>query len=251
MARSQKRIPELDGIRGLAILLVVTYHYIAVPISASATGGFLLMRQTLSNGWSGVDLFFVLSGFLICGILIDHRSAENYFKVFYVRRVSRIFPLYYFFLALFLLLQRLSPSLGIFSQGLFSNALPLVPYLVYLQNFAMAARGTFGNEFLAVTWSLAIEEHFYLLLPAIVRRSLPQRLPLIIGFFIALTLILRYMLGGEKFYGFVATPWRLDALFLGALLAVLFRSPKALGCVQIPDYVDKAGFWGSGGLLHV
>jgi peptidoglycan/LPS O-acetylase OafA/YrhL len=242
MARSQNRIPELDGIRGLAILLVVAYHYIAVPISASATAGFLIVRQTLSNGWSGVDLFFVLSGFLICGILIDHRTSEDYFKVFYVRRVTRIFPLYYLFLALFLLLQRLSPSSGIFSQGLFSNALPLLPYVVYLQNFAMAARGTFGNEFLAVTWSLAVEEHFYLLLPAIVRRTLPQRLPLILGFFICLTLILRFMLGGEKFYSFVATPWRLDALFLGALLAVLFRSPGALEAFKARVAWIKLGF---------
>jgi peptidoglycan/LPS O-acetylase OafA/YrhL len=226
-----QRVAELDGVRGLAILLVLLYHYIAIPIPPDAGRPLSFVRQLFSNTWSGVDLFFVLSGFLIGGILIEHRSAGNYFRVFYTRRISRIFPLYYFFLALFLLLQWLSPRLGVFSQDLFYNPLPIAPYLVYLQNFAMAIRGTFGNEFLAMTWSLAIEEHFYLLLPLLVWRSHPDRLPITLLFFVALSVILRATLAPGSYISFVVTPWRLDALFLGVLLSVLVRRPALFEAV--------------------
>lgn len=227
-----ERIPELDGIRGFATLLVVFYHYVAVATPANASAGFLFVRQLFSDGWSGVDLFFVLSGFLITGILIDNRTAKHYFEVFYIRRVSRIFPLYYLFLIVFLLLQHYAPQIGLFSEGLFANPLPIIPYFLYLQNFTMAAGGTFGNEFLAPTWSLAIEEQFYLLLPLFVRRSPRERLPINLLFFIGLALVLRATLGHGTFIGFVLTPWRLDALFLGSLLAVVFRTPKLLDTLK-------------------
>ena len=116
---NSERILELDGIRGVAILLVVLYHYVAVPIPADASAGLLFVRQLFSNNWSGVDLFFVLSGFLITGILIDHRNTRHYFKVFYIRRISRIFPLYYLFLSLFLLAQYFSAAHGFIQPGSF------------------------------------------------------------------------------------------------------------------------------------
>jgi peptidoglycan/LPS O-acetylase OafA/YrhL len=227
-----KRIPELDGIRGLAILHVLLYHYVAVAIPEDAGAGLGTLRQILSNGWSGVDLFFVLSGFLIAGILIDNRHASNYFKVFYFRRVNRIFPLYYFFLSLFILLQWFGPQLGWLSKNLFTNPFPIAPYFIHLQNFSMALKGTFGNEFLAMTWSLAIEEHFYLFLPLLIHRSRPDRLPLLFLFLIALTLALRTMVGQGSYMGFVLTPWRLDALFLGAFLALMMRKPQTLSWLK-------------------
>ena len=238
------RILELDGIRGAAILLVVLYHYVAVPIPVEAGAGLLFTRQLFSNNWSGVDLFFVLSGFLITGILIDHRNTRHYFKVFYIRRLSRIFPLYYLFLSLFILAQYFSPRMVLFSQDLFSNPLPILPYYLYLQNFFMAIQGTFGNEFLAPTWSLAIEEHFYLLLPLLVRISPPKRLPLNLLFFISLSLILRTTLGQGTFIGFVLTPWRLDALMLGSLLAFLFRTPRLLQILSTYRMWIKIAFGG-------
>lgn len=223
---SSQRIIELDGIRGLAILLVLLYHFVAVAIPGDSGAVLRVTRQVLSKGWSGVDLFFVLSGFLIAGILIDNRQSSSYFKVFYIRRAFRIFPLYYLFLSLFILLQRFGPQSGWFSQNLFVNAFPNAPYFVHLQNFYMALNGTFGNEYLAVTWSLAIEEHFYLLLPLLVRKTDGRKLPLLFIFFIMLTLIFRAALGSGTYIGFVLTPWRLDALFIGALLAVATRTPS-------------------------
>ncbi len=227
-----KRIPELDGIRGMAILLVLAYHYISVSIPPDAGPGFLFVRQIFSKGWSGVDLFFVLSGFLITGILIDKRDSKNYFKIFYFRRINRIFPLYFFFLLVFFVIQKYESSWGIFSPGLFSNTIPFSPYLLFLQNFTMALHGTFGNEYLAVTWSLAIEEQFYLILPLLVRFSHPKRLPLNFIFFISIPLILRATIGSGGHFGFVLTPWRMDSLFLGSLLAVIIRSSKIMEFIQ-------------------
>jgi peptidoglycan/LPS O-acetylase OafA/YrhL len=96
------RLPELDGVRGIAILMVLVWHYAVYEFQPEpgSIGAYALACLRLS--WSGVDLFFVLSGFLIGGILIDNQQSNNYFKVFYVRRVCRIFPLY-FFLASFIL----------------------------------------------------------------------------------------------------------------------------------------------------
>ena len=90
-----QRIPELDGVRGIAILLVVIWHYwIALVINDPLSGLYGAVVKSLYLTWSGVDLFFVLSGFLIGGILLDNREAPGYFKAFYARRVCRIFPLY-------------------------------------------------------------------------------------------------------------------------------------------------------------
>ena len=95
--RSAKHLPELDGIRGVAILLVLMFHFLGVitPAMARQSGVLLAMRRVGGMGWCGVDLFFVLSGFLITGILLDTKSTGRFFRNFYARRTLRIFPLYY------------------------------------------------------------------------------------------------------------------------------------------------------------
>src|ERR1700680_175631 len=95
MTPTPGRIPELDGIRGTAIGVVLFYHYIYLITRVRPASVLSYIMAPGRLGWSGVDLFFVLSGFLIGGILLDARETSNYFRTFYVRRVHRILPIYY------------------------------------------------------------------------------------------------------------------------------------------------------------
>src|SRR5712691_12887503 len=100
-SRLSGRIPELDGIRGLAILLVLIAHYIHAGVTAQPGSWQAYLLATLRLSFAGVDLFFVLSGFLIGGILWDAKNASNYYSTFYWRRTHRIFPLYFLWLGLY------------------------------------------------------------------------------------------------------------------------------------------------------
>lgn len=93
--REESHLPALDGLRGLAILLVLLFHTFARPEVQHANWIIKSFNQVSLFGWTGVDLFFVLSGFLITRILLDAKTSTNFFKVFYMRRILRIFPLYY------------------------------------------------------------------------------------------------------------------------------------------------------------
>ena len=147
-----KRIKELDGLRGIAILLVILWHYCAVQIEPGNSVALEFLSRLLSTTWSGVDLFFVLSGFLIVGILVDAKGSPTYFKTFYIRRMCRILPLYYLMVVLFVLL----PKIGLSGNDwLFARDLPLLSYFTLTQNFFMH-NGGFGSNWLGVTWSLAI-----------------------------------------------------------------------------------------------
>lgn len=138
-----QRVPELDGLRGLAILLVLIWHYglavLKIPIGLFA-GPLILI---LNLAWSGVDLFFVLSGFLIGGILLDNREAPYYFKAFYTRRIFRIFPLYFMWLAIFALVVLLAlPSAPATPAAwLWGSPLPWWSYVTFTQNFVMSSIG--------------------------------------------------------------------------------------------------------------
>src|SRR5271169_4750825 len=110
MTESPRRIPQLDGMRGLAILLVLIWHFVVVPTAAGPHHS-VLARVILRVGlltWSGVDLFFVLSGFLIGGILIEAKHSRNYFRTFYVRRAFRILPIYLLLVVVYLLIWSLA-----------------------------------------------------------------------------------------------------------------------------------------------
>src|SRR5258706_11508844 len=91
---SQRHLPVLDGMRGVAILLVLAHHFLVVE---GGTFSEQVFFQLTEAGWTGVDLFFVLSGFLITGILVDSKNLSSYYKTFYIRRALRIFPLYIIF----------------------------------------------------------------------------------------------------------------------------------------------------------
>lgn len=159
-----KRIRELDGLRGIAILLVVGFHYFTCQVLPDDPLPFRFLGRAFFQGWNGVDLFFVLSGFLIVGILLDARGSRNFFRVFYTRRACRILPLYYLIVILFVLL---GVTGLVKNDWLFTGGLPLWSYLTLTQNYLMHAQG-FGPNWLGVTWSLAIEEQFYLVIPLLV-----------------------------------------------------------------------------------
>jgi len=217
-----KRIPQLDGVRGVAILLVLIWHYFPCELAVKPDSPVFTVSRLFSLTWSGVDLFFVLSGFLIAGILLDHRETANYFRVFYVRRICRIFPLYFLMLALFIVLCATPLASSPSFKWLFHDPMPTWSYATFTQNVFMGVRGDFGPHWLGVTWSLAVEEQFYLFVPLLIY-ALPRR-PLlgVLCAAIVAAPVMRYLSPG--FHAFVNTPWRSDSLLSGAALAVLVRS---------------------------
>jgi len=225
------RIPELDGLRGVAIGMILLHHYFNVWAPNGSAMAYALVPFRLT--WTGVDLFFVLSGFLIGGILLDARDSSNYFRVFYTRRFFRIVPVYVVFLGAFFILYTFvrwgsAPHLAWVTK----DALPFGPYLVFLQNFWMMHGNVWGGFGLTVTWSLAIEEQFYLTLPLMIRLLRPRRLFLaFLGAGIILAPVFRaafHALRPAAFYPayFVIMPCRADSLLLGVLGAVIVRDAR-------------------------
>jgi peptidoglycan/LPS O-acetylase OafA/YrhL len=170
MIKSEPRSPALDGVRGVAILLVLFWHLYACVPHPQWTQNFIPFDWLANMGWSGVILFFVLSGFLIARILLRHRQQPRYFSTFYIRRTARIIPLYYLCLGSFLLVRHWLPSAENppLTPLLDNHSIALWPYAIFVQNYAMAQINHFGGAWLGVTWSLAIEEQFYLLLPLLI-----------------------------------------------------------------------------------
>jgi peptidoglycan/LPS O-acetylase OafA/YrhL len=160
---SGKHCPELDGLRGIAILLVTLYRC-TKEIDPSLSTGFAWIRRVNEFGERGVDLFFVLSGFLITGILLKTKSRPHYFRNFIVRRALRIFPLYYLSLAIFLFVI---PS--VIATQSFELPRSNQFYLwTYTSNVYMSWTNAWSFGPLDHFWSLAVEEHFYLIWPAVV-----------------------------------------------------------------------------------
>jgi peptidoglycan/LPS O-acetylase OafA/YrhL len=229
MMNLQSRIPELDGIRGIAIGMVVVHHYFLQPIQPPAPTFLLHLHAVGRLAWSGVDLFFVLSGFLIGGILLDARDAPNYFRVFYSRRFFRIVPVYFAFLGVAVALSVLGTSVfGQYFAWIFHQRLPWLPHFLFLQNFWMARRSTFGATGMGVTWSLAVEEQFYLSLPTVIRLFNGRLLTFALAFGIVLAPLSRIVLmafaPSHALSGYVLMPCRADALVLGVAAAALLRN---------------------------
>lgn len=209
-----KFIPQIDYLRGVAVLAVMLYH-------ASHNVHSFDMARYCSFGWIGVDLFFVLSGFLITGILLNTREDNHYFLNFYVRRILRIWPLYFALLGTMLIvLPRVLPSEGTIAT---STASPLIAFLLFVQNLAVSHQilGPLG-----VTWSLAIEEQFYFVWPLLVwvlsRRSIKWLSLAIIVASPALRLFL--VLSGSQIAMYTNTFTRLDGLAVGSFLAIWLRN---------------------------
>jgi peptidoglycan/LPS O-acetylase OafA/YrhL len=178
-------------------------------------------------GPSGVDLFFVLSGFLISGILFDHRDSPSYFRTFYIRRVCRIFPVYYLIFFSLLLALPLAERIPALNVWLLNNLMPLWSYPTFTQNFFMAFEPSTnaGGRWIGMTWSVAVEEHFYMLFPFVVRfvsRSAVRDLALlsIVG-----AAVLRVLVEKTGLWYYPLLPCRVDCLAVGVLLSYAVRQP--------------------------
>jgi peptidoglycan/LPS O-acetylase OafA/YrhL len=204
-------IPQFDGLRGLSILAVFIAH--SEFVRALPHAGFL------EYGRLGVDLFFVLSGFLITGILLDSRENPHYFRNFYARRVLRIWPLYYLLLmAIFLVLPLFVSS----TRGTARHTWPF--FVLYIQNLFVHLPTPFGLE---PTWSLAIEEQFYITWPLLVALLRKRTLALVLLCTVAVSLSLRiigYEFGASLKFVHNFTFCRLDAIAFGSLSAIWLRS---------------------------
>ena len=225
-AKSTVYFPAVDGLRAVAVLLVFAAHYLA---------RYAYIDAIAKWGWAGVDIFFVLSGFLITGILYDTRHRGNFFGSFYLRRSLRIFPLFYGVIIAILLL-------GCFGHPLYNRYNLAVP--LYLENFfgVLHAEGctvsiVFGHKTLLIGlghfWSLALEEQFYLLWPISVwlvkdRLSLSRVCVGVSVFVLLLRTYLRFHLPpalAASDYLYNQSFTRVDALLIGAWVALWMRKP--------------------------
>jgi peptidoglycan/LPS O-acetylase OafA/YrhL len=223
-----RHIPELDGLRGAAVLLVVIFHYISgLPQGIIIPGtipAYLLAPIRL--GFTGVDLFFVLSGFLI-GSMLLRMSGQGTLRSFYIRRAARTWPLYYVLLFLFLLGVAGEHFGAWYYPKMFGDANHLWAYFAFLQNPLSS-----GENAMNPTWSLAIEEQFYLFFPLLFLKQVSARMRMMqLSALAACSIAVRYATGAQ-FLNFS----RLDGLAIGAMIAMIFAEPQLLGKVYAKSY---------------
>lgn len=195
-----RRIPELDALRGLAALAIMAFH---------------LNPPAFAPGWTGVDLFFVLSGYLITGIILKHGGTKGFLKAFYARRGLRIWPIYYLTLGVLVVANRYLPK---------PYSLESVPYyLTYTQNVRMYWRGSAPSlPPFDHTWTLALEEQFYVIWPALLLLAGRKRvIPVCLA-----TIALAYMAREGGWFSYDHYSERLliarcDGFALGGLLAAV------------------------------
>jgi len=234
LASSSQRIPELDGLRGFAILLVMVCHYIA-NAGHRPLGLFVhRMLSGLTAGWSGVDLFFVLSGFLIGGILLESKNSPRFFQTFYLRRVHRILPIYYLWIFIYVatvsvIVFLVHRPVDVVGEGVpvsISDLAHVPRYFLFLQNI-LYSPGRLEWIWFVVVWSLAVEEQFYLLAPPLIRFLSRKTLVITLVVAVVLAPFLRavfflYVPQLDHFSQF-SMPCRADALSLGILAAIAWR----------------------------
>ena len=221
---SKTHLTALDGVRGLAILAVLLCH--GIPGAANAKG---LVQGAVGAvaqmGWLGVDLFFVLSGFLITGILLETTPDSCYFRSFYLRRALRILPVYY---GLLLILALFTVPLRIHWHRTEAY------FVLYMQNYLTDNRLTLTSRYFQIYlghfWSLAVEEQFYLVWPLAVwllrrrrRHFIAVPFALVIFCPVARCLYLHLDASFSLAYLYMWTPFRADSLAWGAIAAWLVR----------------------------
>ena len=236
---AKSRIPELDGIRGLAILSVICFHFIS--IEGATTPGSIpdRLQRLVILGYTGVDLFFVLSGFLIGGILLDAKESPRYFGTFYARRFFRIIPVYFAWIFAYILVAALG---GKYLLALSHSGVPprldlqIYKHFLFLQNFFGGQLQGLAGAWFDATWSLAVEEQFYLFIPLVIwflsRRALKIFLFALIFLEPALRIVL--LKTGVLSAGAIGalTLTRADVLAVGVLAALYWRDETARAWLQ-------------------
>lgn len=259
-------IPALDGVRGIAILLVLFLHLTVFTNNEIAQGAAQKGLGSLARfGVMGVDLFFVLSGYLITGILYDAKGHKQYFRNFYARRTVRVFPLYYVMMALVLIaVPVLLPQLAAIAiKGTFDWSSWW--YWLYLSNYLPFFGHNPGNhEILVVTWSLAIEEQFYMLWPLVCFFFSRRTLLWISGSLVLVAPIIRSIMviawghqaSDEHAWAMawqaIGSPLfcRMDALAVGAFLVLMSRGPAGRdGLAGLARWVLPLGFLAVAGVV--
>lgn len=244
VVRLGAHIPALDAVRGIAILLVLLYHFAGHggPDDKKPPPGALF--KLFGQGSFGVDLFFVLSGFLITGILFESKERARYYRNFYIRRSLRIFPLYYGVLFVTFV------ALPLLSGGAVAPFPETADHQIWLwlygSNFYQAWKNSYPLTGFNHFWSLAVEEHFYLVWPLVIYACSRRTAMAVSGFCIVAAIALRVCLavfGGYQANDpaiYALTPSRLDALALGSLIALAVRGPGG---------VETARRWVYGGAV--
>lgn len=232
---SDRHIRELDGLRGLAVIMVLVWHFVGVMVRrdygwwADALHGYTIFGRT------GVDLFFVLSGFLIIGILIDHRDSPNLLRAFYARRFFRIHPPYIALIAAYWLCYLvMGPSRSFNTSPDFWTQ--FLSQITFTFNWLMADQDGAVARAFSVTWSVGIEEWFYLLFPAIVVVTPTKRLLHVLAGLALVSVIARAGMHIAKpdlsQAPYVLLPFRLDGLCMGGMIAIAYRSDAAMKFIR-------------------
>jgi peptidoglycan/LPS O-acetylase OafA/YrhL len=238
--RSNGRFLALDGVRGIAILMVLVGHFESINLFPATGLASKVLKAILWSGLRGVDLFFVLSGFLITGILLDTRSSTNRALVFYARRMLRILPLYYVALTASIAWIALWGSASLRLEA--PSTVGWASYFVYLNPLWMPIIEP--HRQLAIFrhfWTLAIEEQFYLLWPACVWFIRPSRLGRVCAALAAFAVVLRMVL--DVYHPasplLAMFPTRMDSLLAGAFCAILVREKWKLPVAK--NWILRAG----------
>lgn len=244
-----KRILELDGLRGVAIFLVIVCHYVGMTPVGRRHSLAARIAGVLGLGSIGVDLFFILSGFLIGGILLSSRSSPRYYKTFYLRRFFRIIPIYYVWLILLGLAMLAARVWNMWGGADFRIVTPYWAYFIFLQNYFQGST-LLQTFWLSPLWSLAVEEQFYLLAPPAVRSLSPSVLVKLLSGVLIFSLFLRLFLSsmyGEShdYWGIIAStdwmPCRADDVALGMIVATLWANPQSRRRLQERVDISYAG----------